>query len=704
MTLAVLPSPNYTGPDLALRVNAALTELRAARRFATVAALLADTSLAYGNGSRAVAAGDLIEAEGFRYQVAASGAADHNLTTAGGVKLQVRPGPEGCNARAFGARLDGTTDDSAAVLAALAAAVAASVPLIIAGNANLAGWSTPTHAGKVVLRGAGKGLATLTGAAGKALVTLAGGGSFSARGLGFSTWESVCRLADNASTGAFDLLEMDDCRLTGILVSAISDAGTYAPGGITELRFTGNTATACGRTTANAAALRLDCAAIASAFVHDNEIRGIGGATWAGQKDGISLGAVSRTASQSIIVTGNRIHDVQNSDAAHISGITAFGPNVHVRGNTVHTVRSAAAGNVDQYAIYVKATHSLIDGNTCTDAGGNAACIMSKGAPNDAFGPSLSTDDFDNIVSRNVVVVATRSGTLKYTGITVYNGGHLVEGNLVKGTTEGIVEIPPLYAAVAHNVIRGNKIKGLSGASGQNAIGIQTKSPSCTTIEGNEIVGVGSGVETTAYGIYMLNDAEGAFGSPFGGLTIRGNTIRIGSAASASNARAIMLGFHASGSYAGLVVEGNVVEGFGRGLQASYGGTVSGVEIARNRFRNCSVAAYGYSGTAPADGVVDGNTVAGLPYLTAAAGATTPDVSGINHLRTANAAATTIANLTGGSGNQRVLLEIADAFTTVANNANIRLAGGVSWTPANGGLLHLVRMGGVWKEAGRTAY
>lgn len=86
-------------------------------RDGTVADLLADTTLTYP----AVAAGDVVEAGGFRYQVAASGASDHHVTTAGGVKLYVLPGASGYNVKAFGAVGDGVANDSAPIAAAFAA-------------------------------------------------------------------------------------------------------------------------------------------------------------------------------------------------------------------------------------------------------------------------------------------------------------------------------------------------------------------------------------------------------------------------------------------------------------------------------------------------------------------------------------------------------------------------------------------------------
>jgi hypothetical protein len=82
-----------------------------------VAELLANTSLTYTVGSNnTVAAGDILQtrSENFSYQVAASGATNQHLTTAGGVKIySLTP-----NVQAFGAVGDGVTDDYAAFLEA----------------------------------------------------------------------------------------------------------------------------------------------------------------------------------------------------------------------------------------------------------------------------------------------------------------------------------------------------------------------------------------------------------------------------------------------------------------------------------------------------------------------------------------------------------------------------------------------------------
>jgi hypothetical protein len=87
--------------------------------FDTVTTLLADTS-DYTDFSE----GDYLNTrkEGFSYEVAATGASDHHVETAGGLKLYVLP-TGGCyNIMAFGAAGDGVVDDTEVVKTACAAA------------------------------------------------------------------------------------------------------------------------------------------------------------------------------------------------------------------------------------------------------------------------------------------------------------------------------------------------------------------------------------------------------------------------------------------------------------------------------------------------------------------------------------------------------------------------------------------------------
>lgn len=83
--------------------------------FPTVLSLTADTTLTYTTGqAKSVATGDIINAGGFRYEVAASGATDHHVTTAGGVKLYVLPGVDGRPIDALGAGAGDAAHDAAA--------------------------------------------------------------------------------------------------------------------------------------------------------------------------------------------------------------------------------------------------------------------------------------------------------------------------------------------------------------------------------------------------------------------------------------------------------------------------------------------------------------------------------------------------------------------------------------------------------------
>jgi hypothetical protein len=87
----------------------------------TVSALLADAILDYsaGIGKTAVSAGQIIDGGGFRYSVAASGASDHHVTTAGGVKLYVQPVAGVYSAEAFGLPADDTIDATAVLQKAI---------------------------------------------------------------------------------------------------------------------------------------------------------------------------------------------------------------------------------------------------------------------------------------------------------------------------------------------------------------------------------------------------------------------------------------------------------------------------------------------------------------------------------------------------------------------------------------------------------
>lgn len=102
-------------------VDVSALKAEAALSFDTVAALLADSTLTYVTAP----AGSIVEAGGFRYEVAASAATDQHVSTAGGVKLYVQKEASGYDVTAFGAVGDGTTDDTAIIQSAIDAVSAA---------------------------------------------------------------------------------------------------------------------------------------------------------------------------------------------------------------------------------------------------------------------------------------------------------------------------------------------------------------------------------------------------------------------------------------------------------------------------------------------------------------------------------------------------------------------------------------------------
>ena len=115
----------YSPAGLGIIPNVPSTFATSDRVVKNVATLLADVQFTYTPGipnTIQVSSGDIIRtlAEGFAYEVAASGASDQDVSTAGGVKLYVQANANGFDARAFGAIGDGVTDDTAAINSALA--------------------------------------------------------------------------------------------------------------------------------------------------------------------------------------------------------------------------------------------------------------------------------------------------------------------------------------------------------------------------------------------------------------------------------------------------------------------------------------------------------------------------------------------------------------------------------------------------------
>jgi hypothetical protein len=119
--VSILDAGNYYTSS---NVEDALQEIGGIKNPKDFSDLIADTELTYVSGQAgSVSSGDIIRtrAEGFSYEVAASGASDQHVTTAGGVKLYALPGEDGAvNLKALG--LGGTaTENATAFLVAISA-------------------------------------------------------------------------------------------------------------------------------------------------------------------------------------------------------------------------------------------------------------------------------------------------------------------------------------------------------------------------------------------------------------------------------------------------------------------------------------------------------------------------------------------------------------------------------------------------------
>jgi len=81
---------------------------------------------------------------------------------------------------------------------------------------------------------------------------------------------------------------------------------------------------------------------------------------------------------------------------------------------------------------------------------------------------------------------------------------------------------------------------------------------------------------------------------------------------------------------------------------------------------------------------------------------TTPDVGGGTVFTLTNAGPTSITNFDSGASGQLLIIEFADANSTIVDGGLIQLSGGVNFVSTGGDMLSLVRIGSVWFETSRS--
>lgn len=150
--------------------------------------------------AKTYAAGTILntEKEGFAYECVASGG---DLTLGSGQQVDVLPGPDGYNVKAFGAAGDGVADDTAAIQAAIDASNSVTFP-----SGTYKVLSTITLTSNLILRGSG-GVVDASGVA----------DGFTATGLSDITVQNMEFIFDTDADGA--LFTMDGCHRVRFLAN-----------------------------------------------------------------------------------------------------------------------------------------------------------------------------------------------------------------------------------------------------------------------------------------------------------------------------------------------------------------------------------------------------------------------------------------------------------------------------------------------------
>ncbi|MFN3319927.1 MAG: hypothetical protein ACK43M_14355 [Allorhizobium sp.] len=452
--------------------------------FDSVTALLASTF----NG---FATGQIVRTrrEGYVYTVAASGASDHDVTTAGSVKLYVnRFADDYVTLEMFGARGDNATDDTAAFYKA----ASKGLPIRLGSKTYyLPNVHTQSLPANLSISGAGAKLSKLRGAMvwpvsspnlAQNCFNVVDQAVLYVNGIGFSNFGQVFRINNSVSEVRTDVvsIEISDCEFSNCYMP-LAVLRSFYNVSINRLVLSGNHVHDCET--------GFDVfAAVSSAQVFENVIEDLRRT----HNAGASLH--QRCQGVQILYTGG------GTEASELS----IG-DIHISNNVVRRLRSELVGNStsghgDVNAFIVSGTRITIEGNSVFDLT-SAQGINTEG---------IYTKGRDVVISGNTLVNAgAEQGAINCKRSDFVRSNCIVTDNTVRFTTDYSAAVPSSGSNGIRNecdsvTISGNRFIGTTGIAISDASG----NKEFVSISGNYIE-ISAGLGIVAAGnaaLYAIND------------------------------------------------------------------------------------------------------------------------------------------------------------------------------------------------------
>jgi hypothetical protein len=441
--------------------------------------------------------------------------------------------------RDFGAKGDGTTDDTNAVAATLDDMSAGDVLYFPTGTYLLDDWTTVTVSQPIKIQGNGRWGSVLQSSVTRSFLDIRD--SIEISGLGFDSWQHVLDFSNNASI--VSSIAIDSCRFRNC-VDGVRYAETNSDSGATAVLVTNNQFS-----NISGNAIRLSADVFDSVTITGNHIKDISTAPTNSAR-GIAIGSsdtLNATRRHNIVISNNVIQNVYCAGGDETQGIIVYGEHATIANNSINSVSNADGDNAE--GIYTKCKFASITGNTLKDAGRTASgriegSINVKGVAEgtvtdvEGWGCSVVGNTISSTVSNlggintaieNVAVLGNVIDGMDSHGIACKGDaieGILVSGNQIRNMKAGGDGTVPITLVcngtgivVSDNLIQNN-------AAAQDGIYVRCNATSLEniSIQDNTIVGLSG-----AAGQSILIWADGT--SEISRVNVSGNVLSDGDTA-----------------------------------------------------------------------------------------------------------------------------------------------------------------------------